>query len=171
MSQMQTPRDPSLIIPTERFYFGEPETPEPNMPLWPGVAGVIFDAQMRILIIKRARSDYWSLPGGRIDPDESAHDCCVRETFEETGLHTRVVRLISLHTDPRRVVHYPDGNIYRSFVTCFEMEVIGGELKPSLESEAFRWIGPEDMNEVRLIPDTYQNVLDAWADLPAAFIR
>ena len=160
-----------LLIPVEQFYFGEPETPTPNKPISPGVAAVIFDADRRILFMKRTRSDYWSLPGGRLDLGESAQDCCVRETLEETGLETRIVRLIALNTDARRVVHYPDGNIFQSFVVCFEAEIVRGELRHSHESEDFRWCGPDEINGIKLIPDSCQNALDAWADRVAAFIR
>jgi 8-oxo-dGTP pyrophosphatase MutT (NUDIX family) len=160
-----------ILIPEERFYDGEPEAPRPNMPLSPGVAAVIFNSERRVLILKRTRGVYWSLPGGRLDIGESAQDCCLRETLEETGLQTRIVRLISSNTDPRRVVHYPDGNVHQSFVLCFEAEITGGELTVSLESEAFRWISPEEMGRYVLIPDSRLNLLDAWAGLPAAVIR
>lgn len=160
-----------VLIPEEIFYDGEPNAPHPNVPLSPGVAAVVFDAQRRALILKRSRGVYWSLPGGRLDIGESAQECCVRETFEETGLQTRIVRLIASNTDPRRVVHYPDGNVHQSFVLCFEAEIIGGELTSSYESEAFRWIGPDEIDNYLLIPDSRLNLLDAWADQPAAFIR
>ncbi len=159
------------LISEEIFYDGEPGAPRPNVPLSPGVAAVIFDAEQRVLILKRSRGIYWSLPGGRLDLGESAQNCCVRETLEETGLQTRIVRLISSNTDPRRVVHYPDGNVHQSFVLCFEAEVIGGELTTSMESESFRWIGPSDLEDYTLIPDSRLNLLDAWARQPAAFIR
>jgi 8-oxo-dGTP pyrophosphatase MutT (NUDIX family) len=160
-----------LLIPSERFYFGEPDTPRPNKPVSPGVAAVIFDSDRRILFLKRTRSDYWSLPGGRLDLGESAQECCVRETLEETGLRTRIVRLIALNTDPARVVHYPDGNIFQSFVICFEAEIVGGSLTESAESEEFRWCGPDEIDSIKLIPDSRQNALDAWANELAAFIR
>ncbi len=159
------------LHPEEIFYDGEPDTPRPNVPLSPGVAAVIFDTQRRVLILKRSQGLYWCLPGGRLDIGESAQDCCVRETLEETGLHTRIVRLIAANTDPRRVVYYPDGNVHQSFVLCFEAEITGGQLTASLESEAFQWIGPEDLGRYALIPDSRINLLDAWANQPAAFIR
>ncbi len=158
-------------IPNERFYSKDVDAPKPNMPLCPGVSAVIFDPKRRILIMKRTRSEYWSLPGGRIDLDESAQDCCVREIFEETGLQTKIVRLISLNTNPSNVVHYPDDNIHRSFVACFEAEVVAGELKVSNESEGFKWLSQENVESVKLIPDSVANVLDAWSEKEAAFIR
>ena len=160
-----------LTIPTERFYFGEPDAPAPNRPICPGVSAVLFDAERRILFLKRNRSDYWSLPGGRIDLGELAQECCVRETREETGLETRVVRIISVNSDPRSIAHYPDGNIHQSFVICFEAEILHGSLKKSYESEAFRWCGPGEIDSLRLVPDSRLNALDAWAAQAAAFIR
>jgi 8-oxo-dGTP pyrophosphatase MutT (NUDIX family) len=158
-------------IAEERFYFNDPRAPAPNVPLSPGVSAVIFDTAGRILFMKRKHGDYWCLPGGRMDMDESASECCVRETLEETGLETRVVRLISLNTDPASIVHYPDGNVHRSFVLCFEAEIVGGAIAEGSESEGFRWVGPEDLDSLTLIPDSRRNALDAWMGVEAAFIR
>ena len=160
-----------IEIPNERFYSNDDDAPTPNIPLCPGVSAVIFDSQSRILIMKRTRSEYWSLPGGRIDLDESAQNCCIRESFEETGLKTRIIRLISLNTNPSNVIHYPDGNVHRSFVACFEAEVVSGELKISGESEDFRWMAKEEIESIKLIPDSVANALDAWQGAEAAFIR
>ncbi len=160
-----------LIVPMERFYFGEPGAPAPNKPIGPGVSAVLFDSERRILFMKRNQSEYWSLPGGRIDLGESAQDCCIRETFEETGFIIRIVRLISVNTDPRSIVHYPDGNILQSFVICFEAEIAGGTLRPSHESEGFCWRGRDEIGDLKLVPDSRLNALDAWTDQIAAFIR
>ena len=158
-------------IPEERFYYDDPNAPIPNVPLLPGAASVIFDSERRILFMKRKHGDYWCLPGGRIDLDESAHECCIRETLEETGLQTRIVRLISTMTHPRSVVHYPDGNVHRSFFLCYEAEVVGGELLESAESEGFRWLSSEELDTVRRIPDSRTNALDAWANRAEPFLR
>ncbi len=156
---------------TELFYDGEPGTPKPNMPLSPGVSAVIFDADRRILFMKRTHGDWWSLPGGRMDIGESAQDCCIRETLEETGLETRIIRLVSVNTDPSRVVHYPDGNVHQSFVLCFEVEIVGGTLRESGESTGFRWCSATELASIQLIPDSISNAIDAWANQSAAFIR
>ena len=156
---------------TERFYYQDPNAPKPNKPLGPGVSAVLFDEQRRILFLKRARSAYWSVPGGRMENGEAAHACCIRETLEETGLDSRVVRLVSISTDPGNIIEYPDGNIFQSFVICFEAEIVRGDLKLSEESEQFRWVGREHLDEINLLPDSRQNALDAWAGQEAAFIR
>ena len=160
-----------VLIPEEQFYFCDPNAPAPNVPLHPGVSAVIFDEHKRILFMKRTRGDWWCLPGGRMDLDESAQDCCIRETLEETGLQTRIIRLVSVNTHPQSVVHYPDGNVHRSFVLCFEAEVIGGALQESEESRGFLWLSENELDTLKLIPDSRVNARDAWANQPHAIIR
>lgn len=158
-------------IAEEQFYYDDPNAPVPNVPLLPGAAAVIFDSERRILFMKRKHGDYWCLPGGRIDLNESAQECCIRETLEETGLQTRIARLISTMTHPRSVVHYPDGNVHRSFFLCYEVEIVGGDLNESAESEGFRWLSREELDTVRLIPDSRINALDAWENRAEPFLR
>jgi 8-oxo-dGTP diphosphatase len=61
----------------------------------PCVGAVVFDSAGRLLLIKRANppaQGLWSLPGGRLEANESAEDGVVREVAEETGLTVRVER-------------------------------------------------------------------------------
>jgi 8-oxo-dGTP pyrophosphatase MutT (NUDIX family) len=155
----------------ERFYLGDPSAPKPNVPLTPGVAAIVFDEQDRILIMKRTRGPYWCIPGGRMELGESASDCCIRETSEETGLHTRVIRLIGLYTDPTSICAYPDGNVHQSYIALFECEVIGGKLAESDETGQFHWLDRDDLDRFELLPDNVLCCGDAWTRQEAAFIR
>lgn len=59
------------------------------------VGAVAFDGHGRLLLVKRANppaQGLWSIPGGRVEPGESAEDAVVREVLEETGLVVRVLR-------------------------------------------------------------------------------
>ena len=158
-------------MPEERFYYHDPSAPTPNVPLTPGVAAVIFDSERRILILRRPHGPYWSLPGGRMDFGESAPDCCIRETREETGLETRIVRLVGLYTDPGVICAYPDGNVYQSCTVLFECEVIGGTLSEGAESSRFHWLAPSEIDRYPLIPENRLCCLDAWKDEEAAIVR
>lgn len=155
----------------ERFYYHDPDAPRANVPISPGVAAVLFDAERRILILRRSRGPYWSLPGGRMDLGESAPECCMRETAEETGLQTRVVRLIGLYTDPAVICAYPDGNVHQSCTALFLCEATGGALRGCEESVGFHWLGAAEIDTYHLIPENRLGCLDAWADREAAVLR
>jgi 8-oxo-dGTP diphosphatase len=89
----------------------------------PCVGAVIHDASARILLIKRANppaQGLWSLPGGRVEPGESAEAAVVREVREETGLHVRVTAEVGTVI---RDAAAGDRYVIRDF----RCEVIGGD--------------------------------------------
>ena len=108
--------------------------------LSPGASALIFNqARDRILMTQREDNSRWCLPGGGMDPGESAAETCVREVLEETGLEVKVVKLVGVYTCPNILVEYPDGNKIQPVAFSFEAEVIGGELALSDETIAFGW--------------------------------
>jgi ADP-ribose pyrophosphatase YjhB (NUDIX family) len=53
------------------------------------VGAVVLDADGRLLLIRRGHEPHaglWSLPGGRVEADETLEDAVRREVLEETGL-------------------------------------------------------------------------------------
>jgi len=66
--------------------------PEAEPPVVPCVGAVVQDAAGRLLLIRR-RNDphagFWSLPGGRVEGDETLEQAVRREVLEETGLLVR----------------------------------------------------------------------------------
>ena len=85
-----------------------------------GAHVLVTDDAGRILVV---RTTYlgpgWSLPGGRVERDETPHAAAVRETREETGMEVVVDRLVLVDAHRRRNV---------SFV--FRGRVTGGALAP-----------------------------------------
>jgi 8-oxo-dGTP diphosphatase len=59
----------------------------------------------KVLLVLRGREPFkgeWALPGGRIEDDETAEECCRREMKEETGLDVEIIRLTGIYSDPKR---------------------------------------------------------------------
>lgn len=51
-------------------------------------------AEILMVHIRRGDHDFWTLPGGGVEPGETPEQAVVREFKEETGLSTHVLRLL-----------------------------------------------------------------------------
>ena len=70
----------------------------------PGCSAVIFDKNReKILLTRREDNNQWCIPGGGMEPGESASETCIREVEEETGLQVTIKRLIGDLHNARRV--------------------------------------------------------------------
>ena len=96
----------------------------------------------RILITRRAdnmsRPGKWEFPGGKIEKDESAEECILREIEEELNLKLKIKNWI----DPV-VHHYPDISI--RLIPCIA-EIGSGELTLHEHSE-FKWVKPDELDD------------------------
>jgi len=82
----------------------------------------------QILLVKRDTvpfKDYWALPGGRMDPEETIEQTVMREVKEETGLDVTVVRKVGEY----REQGIKDEVEYDYYPTCFVVKRVGGEIK------------------------------------------
>lgn len=88
----------------------------------------------KILLIKRAVEpfkDYWALPGGGIDFDETAEEALQHEILEETGLRLFSAKFIQIYTDPARD---PKQVITLSYAVETE-----GEPKAGDDAKEYQW--------------------------------
>ncbi|GGM65852.1 NUDIX domain-containing protein [Dactylosporangium sucinum] len=87
-------------------------------------SGVLFrDVASRILLVEPVYKDYWELPGGAVDDNESPHDAARREVNEELGLAVLPGRLLVVDWVPPRqsrtegVMFVFDGGVLGAEVT------------------------------------------------------
>jgi 8-oxo-dGTP pyrophosphatase MutT (NUDIX family) len=88
-----------------------------------GCSAAIFDQDQRVLLTKRADNGEWCLPGGHMEPGESATEACIREVLEETGFSGTVAALIGVYSSPTFLIEYPGGS--RLHIVALLFEVIG----------------------------------------------
>ena len=89
----------------------------------------------KVLLIRRGREPFigeWAIPGGRIEDDETAEQCAIREMKEETGLDIEVETLVGLYSDPKRD---PRGIIAAAYL----VRRIGGKLKAGDDASVAKW--------------------------------
>lgn len=52
---------------------------------------VINPSDKKILLIMHKKNGRWTQPGGHIEDDETPEECALREAYEETGLHVKLL--------------------------------------------------------------------------------
>jgi ADP-ribose pyrophosphatase YjhB (NUDIX family) len=137
-----------------------------------GCSAVIFDeTRTKVLLTQRTDNGLWCVPGGAMEPGESAAEACEREVFEETGLEVRVKRLVGIYSNPDQLVIYPDGNKVHIVVMGFEAEITGGKLRLSNETTDVGFFTLAEMDDMPMHGMHKQRVEDAFLNQAEAFIR
>ena len=140
--------------------------------LSPGASALIFDQSTgNVLLTRRQDNGRWCLPGGGMDPGESAAEACIREVFEETGLEVKVKRLVGIYTSPDILIEYPDGNKIQPVAFSFEVEVTGGTLGLSDETTEVGYFTIEKMEMMDMMEHHVQRIYDALEGLLEAIFQ
>ncbi|WP_336331201.1 NUDIX hydrolase [Haloarcula sp. CGMCC 1.2071] len=66
-------------------------------------AVIVIDGE--VVLLERNHPPFegsWVLPGGLVEPDETAREACIRETKEEVGLDVTIDGFVGLYDDPDR---------------------------------------------------------------------
>ena len=91
----------------------------------------------QIVVVHRPAYDDWTLPKGKVDADETAEECALREVREETGYKCELVR-------PLGCTAYVDRR-GRNKVACYwVMQVLSGRFRPGGEVDRLVWLSVPD---------------------------
>jgi len=136
-----------------------------------GVSAILLDEDGKFLLTQRTDNGQWCLPGGAAESGETVAEACIREVFEETGLHVRVTRLVGVYSHPDQLVVYKDGN--KAFIVAihFEAEVMGGELGLSNETTGFGYFTVEEMQTLEMHGRHKERILDTLENHAQAVIK
>jgi 8-oxo-dGTP pyrophosphatase MutT (NUDIX family) len=136
-----------------------------------GCSAAILDEQGRILLTRRADNGQWCLPGGGMEPGESAAEACEREVFEETGLSVRVRRLVGIYSHSDQLIVYPDGGRFQVVALHFEAEITGGKLGLSNETSDVGYYTLRDIQGIEMFGRHKERIIDTLENRAEAFIR
>lgn len=115
------------------------------------------NGKTQIVVVHRPGYDDWTLPKGKVDPDETAEECALREVREETGYKCELVR-------PLGCTAYVDRR-GRNKVACYwVMHVLSGRFRPGGEVDRLLWLSVPDA--IKRLTYTRDKTLLLQQDLP-----
>jgi len=108
-----------------------------------GCSVAAFDDRGRVALIQRADNRRWALPGGYAEIGSSPAENGERELHEETGLTSRIERLIGVYDNRLFGTVSP----YQFYICLFRATITGGVPNPSNETIDVRLVDPGDLPE------------------------
>jgi len=126
------------------LYFSRPENFNPRF----SAVGIYLVHDEKVLFLKYTKKydQAWTLPSGKVEPEEDESDAVIRETLEEVGVKLDKDKLIHLFT---AFASYPDAD-FPWFVYRYDLSE-EPELTLSDEHSDYVWVTPEEALKLKLI--------------------
>lgn len=122
----------------------------------------IIERSGHYLLAHRSDIDWWNLPGGGLEYDETLEDGLAREIFEEVGANIEIERLVGVYSKPRK----------REVVLTFLCHLTPDSPEPGTSDEVSKaaWFLPSEF-PTNLLPKHRQRIDDALLSQVQAIIR
>ena len=125
------------------------------------VRGAVFRDDS-ILLVREREDGCWALPGGWADVGDSPSEVVVREIYEESGYHTRAIKLLAVY-DRDRHGHPPLSHyVYKLFFQC---ELLSGSPSPSIETDEVAFFSENEIPQLslgRVVPEQVARVFQHY---------
>ena len=131
------------MTPAERLY--------PTRPFLASSVAVFREG--RVLVAARARPPMallYSLPGGLVEPGETLGEAALRELREEVGVEADLLGFL----DHVEIIERDDeGRVRHHFVVCAHAaRWRSGEAQVGMEAREVRWVGEDELADLRTTP-------------------
>ena len=118
-------------------------------------AALIFDADGRLLVVRKRGTSVFIQPGGKVEPGETARDAVHREVAEELGVAATAAGTRALGRFRAPAANEPDHTVEAEL---FAVE-LAGVPHPAAEIAELAWIDVHSPGDIALAPLTRDVVL------------
>lgn len=113
------------------------------------IAARIKNKEGKVLAVhlnKEKPEGVWVMPGGKIEDNESARNCVIREAKEELGIDIKPIKICGISE-----VSYGENNIW--VFVYYDAEIISGTPTPQEENKTLevKYIDPSELNAAETI--------------------
>lgn len=127
-----------------------------------GTSVLLFNNENKLLLVHRADTNDWGVPGGYIEIGETFEEAAKREVAEETGLITKDLTFFKVFSGPEFYFTYPNGDKVYNVVSCYIVTDYEGDFTSDDEVFGHQFFSldqlPEKiMSHSRVVIDAYLN--------------
>lgn len=109
------------------------------------VRGFVLNSANEILMAKESADGKWTIPGGWADVGYSPSEVVTKEIAEETGLTSKLVRLLAVYD--KKCHPHPSQPFY-VYKLIFLCEVEEGELRPGFDMQGAAFFGLDNLPQL-----------------------
>lgn len=138
-------------------------------------AVVIRDSKLLLVKFNDKTGEHYNLPGGGAEPYESAIECCIRETLEETCAVVQVDRLLLVREyEPLRAGNRFGKRHKLNLIFACTIDAASEPRLPRLPDAhqvGVEWVALSQLPHINLVSKTLpQQILDALAGIAPLYV-
>ena len=119
----------------------------------PAVSVLTVDESNRVLLVRNRAMSEWTTPGGIVEPYETPADAAVRETWEETGVHVSLERILGVFGGANCASTYPNGDQVSWVAITFMGHPVRGLPRPdNVETKEARYFTRAELKTLPCTP-------------------
>ena len=104
--------------------------------------------------------EYYAIPGGHQEPDETIEDCCIREIKEEYGVEIKIIKYLGQQDDVGRISH-----MYYAEIISGTPKLGGEELEHNNKDNYYeiQRININDLDKYEILESNKKYIREAYA--------
>ncbi|MGJ1447069.1 NUDIX hydrolase [Sphingobacterium spiritivorum] len=126
-------------------------------------AAMVLSPAKQLLLVRKKGSEYYQLPGGKVEEGETFVNTVCREIEEEIGLTVVAQELLFLGTHEAEAVNEADtrvvGHVFKLLLSEFK------EVSPQAELEEVVWVDQRNYKQYKLAHLAEEFVVPRWLQL------